>query len=910
MVASSRLRFVVLLLALVPGAMVARAQELPRPSGAVWEVAPEVVLVPEAHERLPGERERYRLAEVPLRADALGPGDALELALPERRRAFTVTRVERYRPGLTTATAVAADGSGEVAVLTSGPRGTVGVLGDGAHVLHLFPTADGPVLVRAEPDALACGVGGEHLHTHAVPTPAPAEVPRALVPPHMPALAATDERPVTIDLAIPYTPRAAAWAANNAQFGSIDVVIAQAMGLSQQALDNSRSGVRLRLVDTYEVDYDESTPPPEGESGFSSWHLRRLTAGPNFNPWGEVAAGFMEEVHFRRDLFGADLVALFAEVNDVGGIAWLLSSLEGRPQFGFSVNRVQQMATTFTLVHEIGHNMGLAHGRDQPTAAASPQGGLFPYAVGWRWTGQDGQGYHSVMSYGRSGDRRVGHFSNPEVVFAGVPTGEADPQAPFGPADAARVLREVRRVVAAYRPTRIDPPTIDTGGPIVLEVARNEAAVRTLTIANTGRSDLVWEIDVVPLADDPPLAAAWVEPEAETLRLEEEPYGSVPAITGDGVPLRPAFALSPSALLREADVTVIYATDFEAVDGFQLGTHLQHQLWTSRLSPGFEVATANPARGAQHLRVASSGADGQAFVLSPYFGAWPTGRYVVTADVAVSSTTAPPYFIVATDGRSGRTLGGWALWQGNVFAFQPGSNNFTSIAGWTWTPGAYRRYTMVVDPEARRVRYFVDGTEAASRPLPAETAGIGQLRVSRNPGEGMDHLDLDGLRVEATYLGLAWLQPAAHAGVTPPGQTSTLDLAVPAGVVEPGTYRAEVVVRSNDPQLPERRVPVTLVVGTHVGTEASDPVATRLLGSHPNPFTRSARVAYHLARPEHVTLELFAVTGRRVAVLVDELQPAGPHEAVLDGTGLASGVYLVRFRAGDVVETRRVALVR
>ena len=48
-----------------------------------------------------------------------------------------------------------------------------------------------------------------------------------------------------------------------------------------------------------------------------------------------------------------------------------------------------------------------------------------------------------------------------------------------------------------------------------------------------------------------------------------------------------------------------------------------------------------------------------------------------------------------------------------------------------------------------------------------------------------------------------------------------------------------------------------------------------------------------------------------IVVLIDERVPAGRHETVLDGSELASGVYLVRMEAGGTVQgLRKVVLLR
>jgi hypothetical protein len=81
-------------------------------------------------------------------------------------------------------------------------------------------------------------------------------------------------------------------------------------------------------------------------------------------------------------------------------------------------------------------------------------------------------------------------------------------------------------------------------------------------------------------------------------------------------------------------------------------------------------------------------------------------------------------------------------------------------------------------------------------------------------------------------------------------------------------------------------------------------------GNAPNPFNPLTTIRFATAAPGRVTLRLYDLAGRQVRVLVDADLPAGIHATTLDGTGLASGVYVCRMSAGTYRQTRELTLVK
>ncbi len=246
------------------------------------------------------------------------------------------------------------------------------------------------------------------------------------------------EEDVVIDVMIVYTPAAKEYAA---QTTGINSFVAQAMEHSQLALDNSETGIILRLVHSGEVEYTEFGD--EEVSGIAMDLLRLMRTDD----------GYMDEVHVWRDEYGADLVNLFTLEHHSGGQAWILNDTSGRPAQAFSITRVQQASWTYTMAHEMAHNMGCHHSKYQ-TVQRGP--GIFDYSAGWRWTGSDNEKYASVMAYSEGIYTIVPYFSNPDILFKNTPTGH------HLHGDNARTLRQTKAVIAGYRDTiKLDSPVLN-----------------------------------------------------------------------------------------------------------------------------------------------------------------------------------------------------------------------------------------------------------------------------------------------------------------------------------------------------------------------------------------------------------------------------------------------------------------
>lgn len=99
------------------------------------------------------------------------------------------------------------------------------------------------------------------------------------------------------------------------------------------------------------------------------------------------------------------------------------------------------------------------------------------------------------------------------------------------------------------------------------------------------------------------------------------------------------------------------------------------------------------------------------------------------------------------------------------------------------------------------------------------------------------------------------------------------------------------------------------------GSAAPAAPAGPVLTVAPNPFNPQTTLRFTLAADGPTTLDVYDLAGRRVRTLLDGHLVAGEHRVTWDGRddggrAVASRVYLIRLRSGDVADVRRVALAR
>jgi hypothetical protein len=89
----------------------------------------------------------------------------------------------------------------------------------------------------------------------------------------------------------------------------------------------------------------------------------------------------------------------------------------------------------------------------------------------------------------------------------------------------------------------------------------------------------------------------------------------------------------------------------------------------------------------------------------------------------------------------------------------------------------------------------------------------------------------------------------------------------------------------------------------------------RLEQNAPNPFGPATTLRYSVPEPQHVRLEIFGASGRKVTTLVDEVVPAGWRQVTWDGCDeagrpVAPGTYFCRLSSDQGKRVRSLILLR
>jgi arabinogalactan endo-1,4-beta-galactosidase len=88
------------------------------------------------------------------------------------------------------------------------------------------------------------------------------------------------------------------------------------------------------------------------------------------------------------------------------------------------------------------------------------------------------------------------------------------------------------------------------------------------------------------------------------------------------------------------------------------------------------------------------------------------------------------------------------------------------------------------------------------------------------------------------------------------------------------------------------------------------PYEFKLYQNYPNPFNPVTIIKYAEPATGKVTLKVYDILGREVAILINSTMAAGLHETEFDASKLSSGIYYYTLKAGEFQSTKKMVLIK
>jgi hypothetical protein len=95
-----------------------------------------------------------------------------------------------------------------------------------------------------------------------------------------------------------------------------------------------------------------------------------------------------------------------------------------------------------------------------------------------------------------------------------------------------------------------------------------------------------------------------------------------------------------------------------------------------------------------------------------------------------------------------------------------------------------------------------------------------------------------------------------------------------------------------------------------VDEEIAQPEEFILYPNYPNPFNPSTTISFFLPHNMDVKIIVSNILGENVKTLINEELSQGNHSLVFNADGLSSGVYFVMLKAGDLLKSQKIVLLK
>ena len=80
--------------------------------------------------------------------------------------------------------------------------------------------------------------------------------------------------------------------------------------------------------------------------------------------------------------------------------------------------------------------------------------------------------------------------------------------------------------------------------------------------------------------------------------------------------------------------------------------------------------------------------------------------------------------------------------------------------------------------------------------------------------------------------------------------------------------------------------------------------------AYPNPFNPATTLSFALSTQSEVTLSIYNIQGKELVSLIDGNMEAGYHSVVWNADKYSSGIYFVKMKSGEYIDTQKLILIK
>ncbi|MBU4485395.1 MAG: T9SS type A sorting domain-containing protein, partial [Candidatus Delongbacteria bacterium] len=447
------------------------------------------------------------------------------------------------------------------------------------------------------------------------------------------------------------------------------------------------------------------------------------------------------------------------------------------------------------------------------------------------------------------------------------------------------------------RAEAVDPPIISVS-PEFFDVTVNsgDSTVQTLTISNTGGSDLDWHIDISE-ADRIIKTTSLYEQYKHLTSYEESsdkhnsgagkvapiPMNKIEELKGD---------IQILAWTTYADMAREYPNTLNAISQYFTD-------YTVSTSTSTNPAALNAELSGKDIFLIPEQEGGSASIFTSLGSSWATTltNFVNNGGTVIfcgsNGVYYPAHEILNSSGLMTMSYSDWE--QSGTMTVDTTHFITDGLPASIPAQDATSLYT-ITDSSSDELVTMYGNTAIAAKEM-----GRGHVVLL-----GYDYYDYDDNAAKLISNAIQWagsfseIDPDITSGTIYAGSSQGVLITVQTIDMNAGEYNYNINITSNDPVNPEIVVQLKVAIITSISDDWPDllPKQYKLKQNYPNPFNPLTTIVYGLPEQAEVTIEIYNMLGQKVETLINgDLKQAGYHKVEWNTQQLSGGIYFYRINA-------------